>query len=65
VKFSRDALLLLLSSCQLTQKSVYKPCFFQPFGTCHYSWLCTERSTKHWSLPASNIQVPYRTEISL
>jgi len=65
VKFIRDALSMFLSSCQLTQKSVCKLCFDQSFGTCHYSWLCKVRSTNHWRLPASKIQVPYRAENSL
>jgi len=65
VKFSRDALKLFLSSCQLTLKSVCKPYLSQSFGTCHYSWVCPVRSTKHWSLPVSNIQVPNKAENSL
>ena len=42
-----------------------KPRFAQSFGTCHYSWLCTVRSTKHWNLSAGNIQVPYKADNSL
>ena len=65
MKFIRDALIMLFSSCQLTYNSVFKPYFAQYFGTYHYFWLCTVRSPKHWSLPAGNIQVLYRAQNSL